>query len=79
MKNPKNQEDQKNKQGLKSYVLFSGVAIQMGATIFAGAYLGKFLDHKYEIEAKWFTIVLTLASVGLSLYNVLRQVNRLNK
>lgn len=76
---PKNQEEKKNKQGLKSYVQFSGVALQMGATIFAGAYGGKFLDQKYEVEAKWFTIGLTLAAVALSLYNVLRQVNRLNK
>lgn len=76
---PKKQEENKNKQWLKSYVKFSGVAIQMGATIFIGAYSGKFLDQKYEVEAKWFTIGLTLAAVGLSLYNVLRQVNRLNK
>lgn len=76
---PKKQEENKNKQGLKSYVQFSGVAFQMGATIFLGAYGGKFLDQKYEVEDKWFTIGLTLAAVGLSLYNVLRQVNRLNK
>ncbi len=79
MKEAKNPEEKKNKQGLKSYVQFSSIAIQMGATIFAGAYLGKYLDQKYDLEEKWFTIGLTLASVGLSLFNVLRQVNRLNK
>ena len=75
---PKKPEEKKNKQGLKSYVQFSGVALQMGATIFAGAYGGKYLDQKYTEEGKWFTIGLTLAAVALSLYNVLRQVNRLN-
>lgn len=79
MKDPKETEEKKNKQGLKSYVQFSGVALQMGATIFAGAYGGKYLDAKYNVEDKWFTIGLTLGAVALSLFNVLRQVNRLNE
>lgn len=57
----------------------TGVAAQMGATIFLGAYLGKFLDGKYPMEKKWFTIAFTLLAVGISLYNVLKQVNRINE
>lgn len=56
----------------------SGIGLQMGATIFLGAYLGKYLDGKYPMEKKWFTIGLTLLAVAISLYNVLKQVNRIN-
>lgn len=57
----------------------SGVGLQMGATIFLGAYLGKWLDQKYPNEKNWFTIGFTLLFVAIALFNVLRQVNRINK
>ena len=57
---------------------FSGIAFQMGATIFLAAYAGKWLDLKYPSDKKWFTIALTLTGVALSLYNVLRQINKIN-
>jgi len=50
----------------------------MGATIFLGAYAGKWLDQKYPSEKNWFTIILTLLSVAIALFNVLRQVNKMN-
>ncbi len=66
------------KNSLLIYAKFSGIAVQMGATIFIGAYFGKWLDGMYPMEKKWFTILFTLIAVSLSLYNVLRQVNKLN-
>lgn len=69
----------KPRKPLNSYIRFSGIAIQMGATIFLGAYLGKWLDGKYPSDKNWYTIGLTLLAVGVSLYNVLRQVNKMNE
>ncbi|MCE2711556.1 MAG: AtpZ/AtpI family protein [Cryomorphaceae bacterium] len=66
------------KKNFSKFARLSGIGIQMGATIFLGAYLGKFLDQKYPSDKKWFTIGLTLLSVIISLYNVLRQVNKMN-
>ena len=57
----------------------SGVGLQMGATIFLGAYAGKWLDQKYPNEKNWFTISLTLLFVAIALFNVLRQVNKINE
>jgi len=68
----------KQTSGTSKFARLSGVGLQMGATIFLGAYAGKFLDEKYPSNKKWFTIGLTLFAVGLALYNVLRQVNKLN-
>ncbi|MDX2362566.1 MAG: AtpZ/AtpI family protein [Crocinitomicaceae bacterium] len=72
-------EDKKEpKKGAPKYVRLSGIGMQMAATIFLGAYLGKYLDDKYPMDKKWWTIGLTLFAVTISLYNVLRQVNRMN-
>lgn len=63
-----------DKNGIGDYVKYSGFAIQMGVTIFAGAYLGKYLDAKYPMEKKWFTMLFTVLAVFLSLFNLLRQL-----
>ena len=60
------------------FVRLSGIGIQRAATIFLGAFLGRHLDDKYPMEKKWWTIGLTIFAVAISLYNVLKQVNRLN-
>ncbi|MBL4592673.1 MAG: AtpZ/AtpI family protein [Flavobacteriales bacterium] len=68
---------QKPKQ-LNNLARLSGVGLQMGATIFLGAYAGKWLDQKYPSDKNWFTIGLTLLFVAIALFNVLRQVNKIN-
>lgn len=62
-----------------SFLVFTGIAAQMGVTIFLGAYFGKMLDEKYPSNKKWFTMGLTIFAVCVSLYNVLRQLNRINE
>jgi F0F1-type ATP synthase assembly protein I len=66
------------KRNFSKFARLSGIGIQMGATIFLGAYLGKYLDERFPSNKKWFTIGCTLLAVALSLYNILRQVNKLN-
>ena len=69
----------KKPKPLKNFARFSGIAAQMGITIFLGAYFGKWLDQKYPSNKKWFTIGLTILAVCLSLYNVLRQLKKNNE
>jgi len=64
---------------LKSVAIFTGIAAQMGITIYLGAYFGKWLDVKYPADKKWFTIGFTLLCVAIALFNVLRQVNKINE
>ena len=68
----------KSNNTLKSVAVFTGIAAQMGITIFAGAYLGKYLDIEYPSNKKWFTMIFTLLGVGISLYVVLKQLNKFN-
>ena len=70
--------EKKPKNEVPRFARLSGIGLQMGATIFLGAYLGKYLDAAYPMEKKWWTIGLTLFAVVVSLYNVLRQVNKIN-
>ena len=51
---------------------------QMGITIFLGAYFGKYLDAKYHNETPYFTIALTLFALVVSLYSLLKTLNKLN-
>ena len=66
------------KKGLPKFARLSGIGLQMGITIFLGAYFGKYLDQKYPSEKKWFTITFTLLAVCIALYAVLKQVNKIN-
>lgn len=61
------------------FIVLTGVAIQMGVTIFLGAYFGKMLDEKYPSDKKWFTMSLTILAVFISLYNILIQLKKINK
>jgi len=64
-------------QGPSRFARLSGIGLQMGVTIFLCAYFGKYLDGDTSGK-KWWTIGLTLFGVAVSLYNVLRQVNKIN-
>ena len=71
--------DKKKKPGkpLKNVAILSGIAIQMGVIIYLFVMLGKFLDTKFNNSDKLFVIIMTLLGVAISLYAVIKQVNRI--
>lgn len=75
----KENDNQKKRSQLKNWAVFSGIAFQMGATIFICAWAGKKLDEKYSTGKNWFTIGLVLFGVFASIYIVLKQLKELNK
>ncbi len=74
----KSNDPSKEKKRISPYLRLTSAAIQMGAIIFLGAQLGKYLDRTYPNSKNWYTIGFTLLAVTLSLYNLLRQVNKIN-
>ncbi|WP_242131049.1 AtpZ/AtpI family protein [Aestuariivivens marinum] len=78
MDNNKDNKDQDPKKQLKNVAALSGVAVQMGVTIYLFVLLGKWLDVKYNNGDKLYIIIMTLLGVGVSLYVVLKQINRIN-
>ena len=54
-----------------------GIGLQMGITIYLFVLLGKWLDTNYNDGEKLYIIIMTLLGVAISLYAVLKQVNRI--
>jgi F0F1-type ATP synthase assembly protein I len=73
-------EEQKKQPSSRSRLArLSGMGIQMAGTIFVFALLGRWLDEKYPSDKKWWTIGLVLFATVMSMYNILRQVNKMNE
>ncbi|RIA08244.1 putative F0F1-ATPase subunit (Ca2+/Mg2+ transporter) [Flavobacteriaceae bacterium MAR_2010_72] len=73
-----NQDPQeKPKKQLKNAAILTGIAIQMGVTIYLFALLGKWLDREYNDGEKLFVIICTLTGIAISFYLVIKQVNRI--
>jgi hypothetical protein len=51
----------------------------MGAIIFVFAWLGTWLDENHPNPKVYYNKILVMVGVFLALYNVIRQVNELNK
>lgn len=71
-------DDKSPKKSMNKWVVFMNIPFQMGIIIFAFTYLGMWLDKKYT-DSSTFTIILSLLSVFIALYNVIRQVKNINK
>jgi len=69
----------KDKNNIKRWAILSGIGIQMGVIIYLFVKGGVWLDSSYNPEGKLYTIIGTLLGVGISLFLVLQQTNRLNK
>ena len=71
-----NKQNQKPKQNqrLNTYAKYSGIVFQMAAIIGIGTYGGMKLDEKFKREFPLFTLILSLLSVFIALYIVIKQV-----
>lgn len=67
-----------SKNQTSKWLAMMNIPFQMGVIIFCFTYVGIWLDEKYTGTAV-FTIILSLVSVFIALYNVIRQVKNLNK
>ncbi|MBC8266193.1 MAG: AtpZ/AtpI family protein [Flavobacteriales bacterium] len=71
-------QKQKKKQ-LNKYLQLTSIATQIGVTIFLGSYLGKYIDGLYSFSKPWFTLLLTLFAMVVSIYSVIQQLKKINK
>lgn len=63
----------------RRWLVLLTIPMTMGATIFAFAWFGGWLDAEYGNTKNTNKIIFSLVGVFLSLYYVIRQVNQLNK
>ena len=71
--------NKKPKRPLNRFIALTGVAIQMGVTIYLFVILGRWLDAKYNDGEKLFIIITTLLGMVVAIYAVLAQLKRLDK
>lgn len=70
---PLKKSKQKPIDRLNTYAKFSGIAFQMIVIIGLGTYVGLKLDEKYPNELSLFTIALSLISVIITMFYVIKQ------
>lgn len=70
---------QKKKKQLKTYIQYSSLGIQMIVIITTGAFFGEYLDNKNDFQTPIFTIFCSLGAIFLGLYYVFRSVTNKNE
>tara|TARA_B100000809_G_scaffold241045_1_gene263891 strand:- start:1382 stop:1603 length:222 start_codon:yes stop_codon:yes gene_type:complete len=69
LKNPKNKP-------LNKFLRFTGIGIQLGATIYIFSYFGKKLDAYFGFE-KVITLSMVLFAFVISMYSILQQLKKM--
>jgi F0F1-type ATP synthase assembly protein I len=67
------------KKNINTFARFSTVGIQMGVIIGGFAFLGDFLDKKYNNSTPWWTLGLVLFGVAAGLTLVIREAMRFSE
>ena len=67
-----------NNDGIRKWAVFSGIAIQMGVTIGLGVFAGIKLDESFPNKYSAYTIIFSLLGVFISLYAVIKQLQKMN-
>lgn len=72
-------QDNEDKKNRNKWIALINIPVQMGIIIFLFSWFGSWLDEEYGNVKNTNRIIFTLAGVFIALYNVIRQVNQLNK
>jgi len=69
--------NKKQKNQYRKYLQLSGIGIQMGITIYLGAFFGKKLDTHYQTD-KTFTLIFVLFALVASIWSLITQLKKIN-
>jgi len=72
-------ENTNPKKQIKPYIRFTGAAFQMAGTIVATAFLGVWLDKKFNAGGSMWTLICTLTGVMVSMYIIIKEVIDMSK
>jgi len=72
-------DNKPDKKQRNKWIALINIPLQMGVVIFVFSWFGGWLDEHYGNVKKINQIIFTLLGVFIALYNVIRQVNQLNK
>lgn len=74
-----NNNNNQDKRTRNKWIGLINIPVQMGVIIFLFSWFGGWLDDRYGNVKNTNQIIFTLLGVFIALYNVIRQVNQLNK
>ncbi|MDZ7877707.1 MAG: AtpZ/AtpI family protein [Saprospiraceae bacterium] len=63
----------------RSLLRYTDIAFRMGATIAFGTWFGKWLDEKMGMSKPLYLPIFAILAVGLAMYLVIKDANKLNK
>lgn len=66
----------KPKKGPNDFYRYTGMAIKMAIVILLGVVGGQKLDEKAGSQSPWFTIILSLTSVAVAIYIVIKDTSQ---
>lgn len=64
---------------LKNFIKLSGLGIQIGVIVYIFIYFGKWIDLYLNNNTKTFVAIGAITGVAVSLYVVLKQLEKINK
>ena len=64
---------------LKNFIKLSGLGIQIGVIVYIFIYFGKWIDLYLNNNTKTFVAIGAITGVALSLYVVLKQLEKIHK
>jgi len=71
-KQQNNKENKPPKPPLYNYARYTGIGFQMAATIALGVFGGLQIDKWLELRFPVFTLILSLLSVGIAIYQAIK-------
>ncbi|TRW22644.1 AtpZ/AtpI family protein [Flavobacterium zepuense] len=72
-------DNKQDKRQRNKWIALINIPLQMGIVIFLFSWFGGWLDEQYPNPKNIYRIIFILLGVAIAMYNVIRQVNQLNK
>jgi hypothetical protein len=67
-------ENKPSQNRWQAYVKYSGLAFQLAAVVFAGIFIGRWLDEKLMLEKPVFTMLLVMIFFGGYMYKLYKEL-----
>lgn len=74
LKHKSNEAKPVNRQRVKNYARYSGMAVQLGVTIAIGAFIGKKLDEWFAFEKPLMTALFSLLATIGAIYLLIKRI-----
>ena len=69
---------EKKNRAIHKFLRFSGIGIQLGASMYVASLFGGWLDAKFALQTKWFSLLFVVLALIAFIYSLVKQLNKLN-